>query len=403
METLRIAAEALRRHLLRSILTLFGVIIGVMTIVAVVSVISGLNNYVTTQLFTLSPDVFIATQFGIITSQEEFLEAVKRKRLEMSDLRAIREHCRTCGTVSAQINDRMSVRRNGRQLGGVVVFGGSANLADTKNVDIEVGRFFTASEDAHGAAVAVIGTDIRDELFARLDPIGRTFKVNGFNFVVIGVLKKQGSVLGQNQDNQLYVPLTTFTKNFGARRSIGIGIRPLKGIPGMNECMDEVRVILRSRRHTAFRAKDPFSFVTAEAFQAVWRSISASSFALMTFISGISLVVGGIVITNIMLVSVVERTREIGIRRAIGARRGDILRQFLTEAALLSFIGGLLGVLLGFIISKVIAAVAPLPTLVKPSLIISGLSIAVITGLVAGVFPAVKAARLPPVEALRYE
>src|SRR5215212_1372629 len=388
METLRIASEALRRHLLRSFLTLLGVIIGVMTVVSVVSIISGLNDYVSNQLFNLSPDVFIATQFGIITSREEFLEAVKRKRLDLGDLRAVAEHCKTCGVVSAQINDRMSVRRAGRQLGGAVVFGGTANLADTKNVDIEAGRFFTPAEDRHGAQVAVIGTDVRDELFGRLDPIGRTFKVSGLNFHVIGVLRKQGSVLGQNQDNEMYIPLSTFSKNFGARRSLGIGIRPLKGIPGLHECQDEVRVILRSRRHTGFQAKDPFSFVTAEALQAVWRSISASSFALMTFISGISLVVGGIVITNIMLVSVIERTREIGIRRAIGARRGDILRQFLTEAALLSFIGGALGVLLGYIVSKVLSSVAPLPTLVRPSLIISGLSIAVLTGLIAGVFPA---------------
>src|SRR5436190_2611227 len=339
METFRIASEALRRHMLRSFLTLLGVIIGVMTVVSVVSVISGLNNYVSTQLFNLSPDVFIATQFGIITSREEFLEALKRKRLDLDDLRAIAEHCKTCGVVSAQIGDRMSVRRAAHQLGGVTVFGGSANLADTKNVDLDAGRFFTPSEDRHSAPVAVIGTDVRDELFGRLDPIGRTFKVSGLNFVVIGVLRKQGSVLGQNQNNQMYVPLSTFSKSFGARRSIGIGIRPLKGIPGMQECEDEVRVILRARKHTGFRAKDPFSFVTAEALQTVWRSISASSFALMTFISSISLAVGGIVITNIMLVSVIERTREIGIRRAIGARRRDIMGQFLMEAALLSFIG----------------------------------------------------------------
>ncbi|MBV9494478.1 MAG: ABC transporter permease, partial [Acidobacteria bacterium] len=305
METFRIAAEALRRHALRSFLTLLGVIIGVMTIVAVVSVISGINNFIATEVFTLSPDVFIATQFGIITSQEEFFEAVKRKPIDMDDLRAVREHCKTCGVVSAQSGGRMDVRRNGKELEGVQVFAGTSNLAITKNVDIDAGRFFTASEDRHGAAVAVIGTDLRDELFGRVDPLGRTFKLQGRNLTVIGVLKKQGSLLGQNQDNQMYVPLTMFSKSFGTRRSIGIGIRPTKGIGGMNECMDEVRVILRSRRHTGFQAKDPFSFVTAEALQAVWKSISASSFALLTFISGISLVVGGIVITNIMLVSVV--------------------------------------------------------------------------------------------------
>jgi putative ABC transport system permease protein len=403
IETLRIAAEALRRHKMRSFLTLLGVIIGVTTVISVVSVIAGLNNYVFEQVFTLNPDVFIATQFGIITSREQFLEAIKRKKIEIDDLRAVEAQCASCGSVGGRSAGRFQVRRGAKHLSGVLVIGGTANVADLSNVDVEAGRFFTSTEELHSALIAVIGTDVRDELFGRLDPIGRTFMVQHHPVKIIGVLKKQGSVLGQNQDNQLYLPLSSYRKFFGTRRTVDIAVRPKLGIAGLAQCQDEVRVILRSRRHTAFRATDPFSFVTAEALQVLWRNISAGSFALMTFISSISLFVGGIVIMNIMLVSVIERTREIGIRRAMGARKRDIHIQFLTEAALLSLIGGAVGVLLGYGISKLISSMAPLPTLVRPSLVLAGLGISLLTGLAAGFFPARKAAALPPVEALRYE
>jgi putative ABC transport system permease protein len=375
----------------------------VTTVVSVVSVIAGLNSYVTEQVFQLNPDVFIATQFGIITSREQFMQAIKRKKIEQADVHAVEAQCRSCGLVGARVVTRGRVRRAGKHLDGVLLFGATPNAVTLENVDLEAGRTYTATEQAHSAPVAVIGTDVRDELFGRLDPIGRTFQAGSHPLTVIGVLKKQGSVLGQNQDNHLYMPLSSFQKDFGSKGSIDIAVRPRNGIAEFAQCQDEVRVILRSRRHTAFRADDPFAFVTAEALQNLWKGISAGSFALMTFISGISLVVGGIVITNIMLVSVVERTREIGIRRAIGARQRDIQMQFLTEAALLSFIGGIVGVVFGFAISKVISSVAPLPTLVKPSLVLSGLGVAVLTGLAAGFFPARKAAKLPPVEALRYE
>jgi putative ABC transport system permease protein len=219
---------------------------------------------------------------------------------------------------------------------------------------------------------------------------------------VIGLLRKQGSLLGQSQDSVLYMPFASFRKRFGTRRSIDLFIRAENGVPGIQKSMDDVRVILRARRRTAFRAVDPFSMVNAEALQNVWQRITSGAFALMILISGISLVVGGIVIMNIMLVSVVERTREIGIRRALGATRKKIQMQFLTEAVLLSLGGGLAGVILGAIISQVISAFF-LPTLVKPSLVIMGLAIAVLTGVAAGYFPARRAARLAPVEALRFE
>ncbi|HEX8152858.1 MAG TPA: ABC transporter permease [Thermoanaerobaculia bacterium] len=403
METFRIAAAALNAHKLRSFLTLLGVIIGVMTVVTVVSIISGLNNYISEKVFSLNPDVYVVTQFGIITSREQFLEAVKRKKLDLADYMAIKTRCATCSIVGGSQSTRSMVKRASQRLDGVQVIGGTANMAEINNLDIEAGRFYTRTEDEHSGNVAVIGSDVREELFGKLDPIGRTIWVANQPVRVIGLLTKQGSVLGQSQDKQLYIPLSTWRKRFGSRRSVDIFVRAAGGVSGMSKSMDEVRVIIRSRRRTAFRGDDPFAMVTAEALQTLWKSISASAFALMIFISGLSLIVGGIVIMNIMLVSVVERTREIGIRRALGATRKDIRRQFLTEAVLLALGGGIIGVAVGAIIAAIVAKVSPMPTLVRPSLVFAGLAVAVVTGAIAGFLPARRAASLTPVEALRFE
>jgi putative ABC transport system permease protein len=403
METLRIAATALSTHKLRSFLTLLGVIIGVMTVVSVVSIIAGLNNYIQEKVFQLSPDVYVVTKFGIITSREAFLDAVKRKDIDWADYEAIRQRCHNCAAVGVNEGRRDIVKRGAHKLNRVRIQGSTPNMAEINNLDLDGGRFFTDSENAHSAAVAIIGTDVRDEVFGKLDPVGRTITVAGHPFKVIGLLRKQGSILGQSQDNQLWMPINTFRKQFGIHSTLDLFIRSTNGVAGMERSMDDVRVILRAGRRTAFRAEDPFATVTAEAVQAVWRQISASGFAVMIFISGISLVVGGIVIMNIMLVSVVERTREIGVRRALGATKRNIRLQFLTEAMLLALGGGAIGVLLGYAVSKGIAAAFPLPTLVRPSLVISGLFIAVLTGALAGFMPARRAAALPPIEALRYE
>ncbi|MBK9088778.1 MAG: ABC transporter permease [Holophagales bacterium] len=374
-----------------------------MTVVAVVSVIQGLNNYVATKLFTLSPDVYTIERFGIITTRDGFLEALKRKRIQKSDLEAFQRLSRTSVMVGARSGTSRAVRSGSKRLSDVQISGVTANVAELSNLDVDLGRFFTEPENERRAFVAVIGTEVRDELFPRLDPVGRTISIDGIPFRVIGLLVKQGSAFGQSQDNVVYVPREALAKAWGARRNISIYVKARGGVEGIPASMDEARVIFRALRKTAPSAPDPVSFVTAEAIQVVWRSISAGAFALLVFISGISLVVGAIVIANIMLVSVVERTKEIGIRLAIGAKKRDIRRQFLLEAALLSLGGGAVGVLFGWIISSLINAFTPLPTLVTPGLITMGLLLATLTGLLAGVFPAVKASRLPPIEALRYE
>ena len=403
METLRIALEAVRLHKLRSFLTVLGVIIGVATVVAVASVIAGLNQFVAEQLFQLSPDVFVVSQFGIITSRDEFLAALRRKPITAADAEAVARHCGHCGAIGMNAQNQVAVKRGNRRQGGVTIMGATANFASLNNLDIEAGRFYTEAEVGHSAQVVVIGSDVRDELFGQQDPLGRSVSVAGNPMKVIGLLRKQGAVLGQSQDNQLWMPLSSYGRLFGVRGSLNLFVRPAGGIPDMQEAQDEVRVILRNRRRTPFRAIDPFGMVSAEAAQDVWRKVTAGGFGLMVAISGMSLLVGGIVIMNIMLVSVAERTREIGIRRALGARRSAIRRQFLTEAALLSLSGGIVGVALGYCASVAIPRIAPVPTIVPPGLVAIGLVVAVVTGVVAGFVPARKAARLAPVEALGHE
>ncbi len=400
-ELFRVSSSALARHKMRAFLTLLGVIIGVATVVGVVSVISGLNRYVKDKVIGLNPDIVIFTKYGIITSREEWLIAMKRRNLTLTDMEIVRNECRLCEQVGARGDRTRPVKYGDRKLSDVQVQGHTPNMGSAMNFDIASGRYFTEAEYDHAESVAVIGWDVQDQLFPGIDPIGRIFKVGGYPVKVIGTLAKQGNVLGQSQDNVVYLPLTVFKKHVAPTDDIGIFIKPKGGVEAVGAATDEVRTILRALRKTKFNKDDPFGLVTAELLQDLWRNISAGAFLLMILISGISLVVGAIVIANIMFVSVVERTKEIGVRRALGARRRDIRRQFLLEAALLSTVGGAIGVLLGSVIAWVVSRV--FPAQVKLSFILIGIALATFTGLLAGLIPASRAGQLPPVEALRYE
>ena len=400
-ELFRVSASALTRHKLRAFLTLLGVIIGVATVVGVVSVISGLNTYVKDKVIGLNPDIVIFDKYGIITSREEWLIAMKRRSLTMTDMEIVRRECRLCAQVGARGDRRRPVKYEDKKLADVEIQGHTPNMGEAMSFDIAAGRYFTETEYDHAAAVGVIGWDVQDQLFPNLDPIGRLMKIDGYPVKVIGTIAKQGNVMGQSQDNVVYVPLTLFKKHIAPSEDIGIFIKPKGGVDQVNAATDEVRTILRALRKTKFDKDDPFGLVTAELLQTLWRSISAGAFLLMVLISGISLVVGAIVIANIMFVSVVERTKEIGVRRALGARRRDIRRQFLLEAALLSAIGGIIGVLLGALIALAVNQV--FPAQVRLSFILLGVAVATVTGLLAGWIPSSQASKLPPVEALRYE
>lgn len=400
-ELFRVSASALTRNKLRAFLTLLGVIIGVATVVSVVSVISGLNAYVKDKVIGLNPDIVIFDKYGIITSREEWLMAMKRRSLTMTDMEIVRRECRLCAQVGARGERTRPVKFGDRKLPAVEIQGHTPNMGEAMSFDIATGRYFTETEYDHSAGVAVIGWDVQDQLFPNMDPIGREMKIDGYPVKIIGTLTKQGNVMGQSQDNVIYLPLTLFKKHIAPSEDIGIFIKPKGGVEAVTATTDEVRTILRALRKTKFDKEDPFGLVTAELLQSLWRGISQGAFLLMILISGISLVVGAIVIANIMFVSVVERTKEIGVRRALGARKKDIRRQFLLEAALLSSVGGVIGVLLGSLIALAVNQV--FPAQVRLSFILLGVAVATVTGLLAGWIPSSQASKLPPVEALRYE
>jgi putative ABC transport system permease protein len=385
------------------VLTLLGIIIGVAPLVGVISVISGLDAYVKDRVIQLAPDVYVVTKFGIIRSREEFLDALKRPDITYDDFYRVSSLLKKAEQTAAQVGIGAPVSAGTRRLPDIRVQGTTANYGAMMNLDLEAGRYFVEGEDTAAVPVTVIGWDIKDELFPYQDPIGRTVLVGGVPYRVIGLLAKQGRTLGQNRDATLLLPIQAWRRQWGARDSVDIMIRARGGVPGVEASMDEVRAVLRALRHTDFRAPDPFGMVTAEMLQQLWRQISAAAFILSLLIASVSLGVGGIVIMNIMLVAVVERTREIGVRLAVGARKRDIRRQFLLEATLLSLAGGLIGVGLGGAIAFAVRNGLGFPAQITLPIAASGLLLSAVVGVAAGYWPARVASNLPVVDSLRAE
>ena len=401
-EAVFIALSSLRANRLRSLLTLLGIVIGVMAVIAVVSIISGLNDYVAGKIFNLGPDVMTISRMSpVITSLDDFIENQKRKSLYITDMEAIKAACNNCKAVGASVNMRGRLKF-GRDFVDSQIQGYTAEVPAIRGNELQTGRFLTEYDVEHARNVCVIGSDIVDNLFPFVDPIGKTLIIDDRSFAVIGVGVKQGSVLGQSQDNWAMIPLTLHQKMYGARRSINIYAKA-KDEQHLGAAESEIRLTLRARRHLSYNAKDDFALNTNDNFLQIWANISRAFFAVTIGIASISLVVGGIVVMNIMLVSVTERTREIGIRKASGARRHDILIQFLVESSTLALVGGIIGVLLGVSIAVAISWFTPLPASIKWWAVALGLMVSTSVGLFFGIYPATKAANLDPIVALRYE
>jgi putative ABC transport system permease protein len=405
-EAVAIATSSLWAHKLRSVLTLIGVVIGVTAVIAVVSLINGANQYVETKVFNLGADVFgLARQPSIITNVDEYLEFQKRKRITIDDYQAVRELCKTCKLVGASLGGRgrVEVKSGLNSVKDTNLRAWTPQMAELYDVDLIAGRHITDSDLAAASPVCVIGQDLVDNLLPGVDPVGKEIRWNNVPCQVIGVGKKEGSTLGTSLDNWIILPLSTYRNVFGNQQDTLRVTCRAKSAQKIQDTVDEVRQIMRGRHHLAYGAKDDFAVETSDSFLSLWKSISGTFFVVTIAIASISLVVGGIVIMNIMLVSVTERTREIGLRKALGARRSDILRQFLIESSTISLIGGAAGVVLGVLAAKMVSWLSPLPSAVQLWSVMGGLIVALSVGLFFGTYPASKAAKLDPVDALRSE
>jgi putative ABC transport system permease protein len=327
-EAISIASASLWAHKLRSVLTLIGVVIGVAAVIAVVSLINGANQYVSTKVFNLGADVFgLAKQPSIITNVDDWLEFQKRKRITFEDFETVRGICKSCKQLGASLGGRVEIRSGLNSLKDTNLRAWTPQMAQLYDVELVEGRHMTDTDLRTAAPVCVIGRDIVDNLLPGVDPMGREIRWNNVSCQIIGIGKKEGSTLGTSLDNWIILPLTSYLKEYGSEQdSLRVTARAVSAAK-IEDSVDEVRQIMRGRHHLAYGTKDDFALETSDSFLSLWKDISQSFFLVTVAIASISLLVGGIVIMNIMLVSVTERTREIGIRKASGARQSDILLQ----------------------------------------------------------------------------
>jgi putative ABC transport system permease protein len=403
-EPASVALETLRAHKLRSFLMLLGIVLSVSTLIMVVSLISGVNLYVATRIANLGSNVFLVTRFPILTDINEIVKAMRRNKVvTWEDYTYLRDNMKLALRVGIETRGTVRAKANGQTIEDTSIRGVSANIGD---MDVEApaqGRYITDSDNEHHSLVALIGTDVADKLFPGRDPVGKDMDIDGRPYQVVGVAKPIGTVLGQSQDNFVYVPIETYLKFYAtSNTSLSINVQT-KGGEWMSRTQEEAQMLMRARRHLKPNEPDSFGVHDAGALVDLFKRITGALAASMIGIVAVFLVIGGVVIMNVMLATVTERTREIGLRKSLGARRADILLQFLTETAVMSSIGGLIGVVLAYAFAQIVAANTPVPMHVPISAVIIALSASTAVGVFFGLYPARKAAGLNPIEALRHE
>jgi putative ABC transport system permease protein len=404
IEGVKLALQSLWANKMRSVLTLLGVVIGVASVIMVVTLTNGAKQFVTSKINNYGAEVITITKMPqTFITIEEYVEYQKRRDITFDDYRAVLENCRSCLSVGGRRNTSGGVIYGNHSSTDTDIRGWTWTMPALSNLDLSLGRIFTDIEDAHSAHVAIVGADIVNNLLGAGDPLGKEIRVAGVPYTVIGVGEAQGKMFGQSMDNWVAVPLTAFLQQFGSHASMDIYVDAGGGGEVLDVVSDQLRTIMRTRRHLAPSAADTFTIETSATFQNLLSSILNNFGAVVAAIAGISLVIGGIVIMNIMLVSVTERTREIGVRKALGARRHDILLQFLIESATMSLVGGFIGVFGGIAAAKIITLIIAFPSSVQLWSVLVSLFVAAAVGLFFGVYPAHKAAQLDPIAALRAE
>ncbi len=401
-ESAGIALGALRANKLRSMLTLLGTIIGVMSVIAVLSFVEGLNRFVSEKLLNAGANVFWVDPYGFVTSQEAW-EAVKdNPPITLDDVDALRGGVPHAAVIVAQAETRTTARYREKEVRQVAVRGRGAGYEIIDDLPIGSGRHLTELDDQRRRMVCVIGSEVAEELFPRRDPLGSEIRLGAENYEIVGVIAGKGKMFGQSQDRFAAIPIRTFQKFKQERGSFGIAVKSLDQA-SMPTAQQEVRNVLRGRRHLRPGQPDNFGITTSENVMELYQTLTGGIFVVTIGVAAISLLVGGIVIMNIMLVSVTERTREIGIRKAMGARRRDIVTQFLVESTTLSLSGGLIGIAVGLSLALLAGALTPLPAAVSWPAVALGIGMSALIGIFFGSYPAWRAARLDPIEALRYE
>jgi putative ABC transport system permease protein len=402
-EAASIALQAIWSNKLRSLLTVLGNIVAVTSIIAVVSLVQGLNASVTDMIQSqFAADAFTVSRTAPAMTEEEQLRQQSNPRLTMDDATAIRTAGPNIAMVMAESSTSAQVTYRTQSLDSVQIRGVTKEYNDIPSTQIEIGRPITPGEFDAGRFVAILGWDVADQLFGQVSPLDKMIKISGVPFRVAGVAPKKGTIFGQSQDQYAVVPLPALQRVFGSRMSLRFTVRPPDPTL-VQAAMDDTRVALRTERRLRPKQSDNFGIVSSDTFLNIYRSATSMIFAVLLGVVSLSLVVGGIVIMNIMLMVVSERTREIGLRKSLGARRRDILWQILTESITLSTFGGIIGTGLGFTVAWIISKVSPLPAIVEPWSVVLGISMTAIVGLFFGMYPAMRAARLDPIEALRRE
>jgi len=392
--------SALRAHKLRTSLTMLGLTMGVATLITVMTIIQGANLYVESKIANLGANVFqIARTPFAVTDFNVIVKALKYKKIELDDVRAVIEGCPACQEVGATASASVRARYGDKEVQDVNFYGQTPSMADIDTREVELGRYFTPSEAEHNTNVCLIGDTLVQRLFLGMDPIGRNIRIGDDEFVVIGIMEKIGSVLGQDQDNFVTVPLPVFLRIRGIHESLTINVKASTG--NFETAQDQAQLILRARRHLTGAMENDFFVGTKESYMALWRSISSAFFGVFILVSAISVVIGGIVIMNVMLVSVSLRRREIGVRRAVGATQRDILEQFIAESFVQCLAGGIAGIGLGFLVALLLRTYSPFPASVRTWVALTGVTMSSAVGLFFGIYPALRASRLDPGVALR--
>jgi putative ABC transport system permease protein len=403
LETIRLALDALRAHKLRSFLTLLGVILAITTLVSVMSVVNGMNVYVADRIANLGANVFIIDRFGIITSHDAWIKAQKRPLILMEEYERLRDNMKTAKAVSAEYDRNVQVRSGNTKMDNTDVMGVTPNYADVRNLNVAQGRFITEADEMHHAEVVFIGADIAKKFFPNVDPIGKMINAETHAYQVIGVAEALGTAFGESQDNFMIMPLGTYYREWHRQNEwLGIFVQAPNG-EMMQVCEDEARMLMRAWRHLPYSAPDNFAILGSDSIMGLWHDLTGNLAFVAVMLVSVFLVVGGIVIMNIMLASVTERTREIGIRRSLGARKKHILLQFMTESAVLAASGGIIGILAAWGVVWLGRTLTSIPMETSVGAIITSLTMSTAVGFFFGIYPAMKAAKLDPIEALRAE